>query len=1529
MRRILSFSVLILFLFSVKNIGQIAAWDVNGQTSFGISPLTATTIVSNITVGGLARGSGVTTSGSAASNAWGGNNWASTSSAAISGNQLVTFAVTANSGYSLSCSSIEIYYRRSNTGPSSGLIQYQLGSGAFADIATVSFSSTSSSGAGISPVDLSGISGLQNVSSSTTVTFRIIPYGASSSTGTWYVYNTTGNDLSLNGTVSSDANSAPPAPIAIAATNIGVTSFNANWNSSPGATDYWIDVSTASDFSNFVSGYNNKEAGNVTTLNISSLSAATTYYYRVRASNVNGTGANSNVISVGTSGLTIPVAPVAIDAASITTNGFDAKWNLSSGATDYWLDVSTTSDFSTLVSGYSNKEVGNVAIVNVAGLNSNTTYYYRVRASNVNGTSGNSNVISVVTLNNSTKVQFQSASGTVVKTAGTYNLVLTITNPSATNATQCQVVFLSASSTATATDINNYTTQTVTFPAGSSANQTVVLTIVNDGVTGQTKSAVFQIQNVSGGNSAVTGTHSQFNLSITDASNANYYSMITSGLTGTALRAALHNLIKNQTKYPYTDNSSPNAIDVWKMLKNADEDPNNSNNVKCIYSGISYTKANTGSSGPVWNREHIWAQSRGGFNTNVGPGTDAHHIRAEDATVNTTRSNKDFDNGGTPYPGIPEIKYTANTWEPPDAVKGDIARMLFYMDVRYEGDGGEPDLVLVDYVNGPTGTIGKLSTLLSWNQLDPPDANEVHRNDVVYSYQHNRNPFIDHPEWVALIWGGAPLIANITRNVKVPDYNQSLTVSADVTDNVSISNVTLLYTIDSGSEQTVVMTNTSGATYSGVIPETAYNNGNILKYRILARDANSAQTYSLYTSLFTGSTSISALHAVDSNGNLNYASYTARVTGVATVSNNLFSNTDLETVVQDSTGGIIIFKSGSASTTFTSGKKYSVIGSLAQANGLAEIIPDNVSSDIVDNGAGTNPQPVVVTITQLLASPESYESSLIKIKNITKTSGTWAANSNLTVTDGTSGNLTLKIIGSTDLSANPELTWPKDVTGIFSQYKTSSPYTDGYQIKPRAFSDIQTSGVVQIPSVPVLISPPNNASDVSVNPTFSWNGDANASSYNFQVSSDSTFGHVDVDKNVASHSTSVPNLQINTKYFWHVKAKNFAGTSSYSTMWKFSSKDTLLAPSNLALAVDSLTRVILTWHDNSNNELGFEIERLSPGEAQFAQVAQVSSNATNYVDQNVQQNKTYKYRVRANNNMHKSAYTVEESITVPDLTLQHPTSLKTTSNTNSTAGLTWIDNSNNESGFIIFRATKPDMIFVPIDTLQSNSTFYLDNTVFDGKKYFYQVAALRITSGQSEPTNTDSVFVVMNTPTNFNLLQIKNQNKVKLTWTDNSKSELGYKIERKESSQTNFSEIATVGDNIETYTDESVLNKLMYLYRIKGFNDETQSGYTNVGAVIVNMESETLKPSEFVLYQNFPNPFNPSTVITFEIPKRSFVVVKVYDVIGKEIETLVGSEKEAGLYELTFNAKDLPSGIYFYQIQSGEFTRTKKMILIR
>lgn len=218
------------------------------------------------------------------------------------------------------------------------------------------------------------------------------------------------------------------------------------------------------------------------------------------------------------------------------------------------------------------------------------------------------------------------------------------------------------------------------------------------------------------------------------------------GKSGAALKSSLHEIIDDNTRLSYDQ--------VWSALRDTDQDPANSANVRTLYSNLSLPKTLNGGDPDDWNREHVWAKSHGGFGTTAGPGTDVHHLRPEDVTVNSTRSNKDFDLGGSAVSQCSDCWTDADSFEPRDGAKGDVARMMFYMAVRYNGDDGFADLELNDTVNGSVPLHGRISVLLRWNAEDPVDAFEMRRNDRIHStWQGNRNPFIDHPEWAASIWG--------------------------------------------------------------------------------------------------------------------------------------------------------------------------------------------------------------------------------------------------------------------------------------------------------------------------------------------------------------------------------------------------------------------------------------------------------------------------------------------------------------------------------------------------------------------------------------------------------------------------------------------------------------------------------------------------------------------------------------------------------------------------------------------------------
>ena len=215
---------------------------------------------------------------------------------------------------------------------------------------------------------------------------------------------------------------------------------------------------------------------------------------------------------------------------------------------------------------------------------------------------------------------------------------------------------------------------------------------------------------------------------------------------------------------------------VWTAMTATDQDPNNADNIILLYSGRSTPKTSNGSgsvassNGDNWNREHSWPKSRGFPSTNDEPYTDIHHLRPTDISVNSARGSLSFDESdralfdseiteeSDPQLRAEVLAQTAqnfkdsDSFEPRAEVKGDVARMMLYMDTRYEAGGTYIDLVLTNDLGNNGGTLGKLCTLLQWNMADPVSDFERNRNYAAYQYQGNRNPFIDNPEWVELLY---------------------------------------------------------------------------------------------------------------------------------------------------------------------------------------------------------------------------------------------------------------------------------------------------------------------------------------------------------------------------------------------------------------------------------------------------------------------------------------------------------------------------------------------------------------------------------------------------------------------------------------------------------------------------------------------------------------------------------------------------------------------------------------------------------
>ncbi len=265
---------------------------------------------------------------------------------------------------------------------------------------------------------------------------------------------------------------------------------------------------------------------------------------------------------------------------------------------------------------------------------------------------------------------------------------------------------------------------------------------------------------VAGFGSPLAPTYGQ----VTSTAPVGYYASL-EGLSGVALKQAVQDIIANPSVVRLHS-----YADIWDIIRTADTNPLNSGQIWDMYLEVPMSKIDQQNGSSIvgkWNREHIFCQSRGGFNVAMGDVadgisvwnttsaastvdgvSDAHHIRAENGQENSSRNNKNYGNVGSASVYAGPVG-TQGSWH------GDVARSLFYMAVRFNGlnvVNGDPSEYLPS-TSTSSGNIGDLATLLAWNVSDARDDFEMNRNNHVQTWQHNRNPFIDFPLLADYIFG--------------------------------------------------------------------------------------------------------------------------------------------------------------------------------------------------------------------------------------------------------------------------------------------------------------------------------------------------------------------------------------------------------------------------------------------------------------------------------------------------------------------------------------------------------------------------------------------------------------------------------------------------------------------------------------------------------------------------------------------------------------------------------------------------------
>ncbi len=291
----------------------------------------------------------------------------------------------------------------------------------------------------------------------------------------------------------------------------------------------------------------------------------------------------------------------------------------------------------------------------------------------------------------------------------------------------------------TSSDINLPSSSDLIFNATItwSSNQPQVLS--NSGVVGsidEDAQVVLSYQIYNSDQALIdSGSYEITVLASTSNYQGTYYDGINLSLSGSSFRYELQDLISdmNDRGYDYAKT----------VLQVSDEDPNNPNNIILVYDRSSIISTWNGTD---WNREHVWPQSKLG----TASKSDLFNLRPSDNSINSRRSNYPFgDNRTNSSQGY---GLYSGYWYPGDDDRGDIARAILYMNTRWGLSIG-------------SSVIGSLDTFLAWHEADPVDEFEMHRNDVIYSYQNNRNPYVDHPEWVSKVYGNTSSNKADTSNI--------------------------------------------------------------------------------------------------------------------------------------------------------------------------------------------------------------------------------------------------------------------------------------------------------------------------------------------------------------------------------------------------------------------------------------------------------------------------------------------------------------------------------------------------------------------------------------------------------------------------------------------------------------------------------------------------------------------------------------------------------------------------------------------
>ena len=654
---------------------------------------------------------------------------------------------------------------------------------------------------------------------------------------------------------------------------------------------------------------------------------------------------------------------------------------------------------------------------------------------------------------------------------------------------------------------------------------------------------------------------------------------------------------------------------------------------------------------------------------------------------------------------------------------------------------------------------------------------------------------------------------------------------------------------------------------------------------------------------------------------------TVTVVGVVTSPNYVASANGTSYYIQDETAAINVFKSGSI-VNLDLGDLVTVTGKIDQFRGLTEIVPltTGLAHIYVQKKNQPLPDPVVVTAAELNSNGEQYEGKLIKMLNLTKSpfSVAWPAantDANMTMYQN-ADSVTMRIDRDTDIDGQPEPTYPVNVTGIATQFTSGSTvYFGGYQISPRYYAtDFQSTQAQVTFNVNMRVA--------ILKGKFVPSTDLLVIRGNFNGWSGNADQLTDTDGDSVYSITKTFNIGDNLEFkfvihrsgtdFWEDQISNRtytvqAGTNVYNG--GYFNNDSVYVP-QVPLSV--------TFSVN------MELERLSGRFNPATDTVSVNGTFNGW---------TPKSWILTPNSLNPDFYEgtwtinagVGESIEfkfwyTPNNWESRPNRVYTFTQDDINAGSVFISGAFNDASLATV-LNQPCTIKFTVNTngavsIVNGQPFPVVNTVHIAG------SALPLQWPSGGWPNSDSTVVIRlyDDGTHGDVTAGDKIFSRDITFPQYTVLRVEYKY------GINWGDAVNNGggnDNEAGFAQNHILNMTRYMTgatTVDTFGRMGDSYLTNITGV----NEQVSKPTTYSLSQNYPNPFNPSTTISFGLPKESTVTLKVYNMIGQEVLTLIDNQRMGmGYHTVKVDGSNLTSGVYLYKLTAGEFVATKKMVLIK